>query len=351
MNLSRRTLLTATISLGLPRALPADQPKASGGLPVGVASASYGTRFGEDRNPDGVRDTLGFLRFCRERGAAGVQTTVTLRDEASAASLRHFLGESGMWLEGMVRLPRDQADVERFAAEVRAAKAAGATVLRTAMLSGRRYETFATAEEFERFRQSSSQSVLFAEPVVARENVRLAVENHKDYRTDEFVALLKRVASEYVGATVDTGNNLALLEDPLETVRALAPYAFSAHLKDMAVDECPEGFLLSEVPFGDGFLDLAGIVKTLRAARPEVRFNVEMITRDPLVIPCLTDRYRNTFGPLAEQASAKTLALVRRHREGRPLPRAAGLSLEARLKREDENVRRCIDFARAQLVG
>jgi sugar phosphate isomerase/epimerase len=340
-------LLAGAASLALQRVFYAEGEKKGTGLPVGVASASYGTRFAEDRDPNGVRDTLGFLRFCRERGAAGVQTGITVRDEAYSASIRRFLDESGMWLEGAVRLPRDRADVERFAVDVRAAKAAGATVLRTAMLNGRRYEAFATTAEFERFRQSSTESVLLAEPVVARERVRLAVENHKDYRMEEFVALLKRVGSEYVGATVDTGNNLALLEEPLETARALAPYAFSAHLKDMAVDECPEGFLLAEVPFGDGFLDLPLLVKTLRQSRPDVRFHVEMITRDPLVIPCLTDRYRTTLG----QSPEKILALVRRHQADRPLPRTTGLSVEARLKLEDENVRRCIDYARKRLAG
>lgn len=349
MFLTRRTFLAGAAAAALARALPADDTKSSTGLAVGVANASYRARLAEDRDPAGVRDTLGFLRFCRERGAAGAQTGISGREEAFTRAIRRYLDESGMWLEVAIRLPQDQVDVERFAAEVRAAKAAGVTVLRTAMLNGRRYETFTTAEQFERFHKDAEASVRLAEPVVAREKLRLAIENHKDLRTEEFLALLKRLSSECVGVTVDTGNNLALLEEPLETMRALAPYAFSAHLKDMGVEECAEGFLLSEVPFGEGVLNLAEIVKILRQSRPDLRFSVEMITRDPLVVPCLTERYWATLGQLPGRDLARTLSLVRNRKGSHPLPRTTGLSTAEQLKLEDENVRQCINYARTRL--
>src|SRR5262249_18069033 len=157
-------------------------------------------------------------------------------------------------------------------------------------------------------------SLTLAEPVVARHGVRLAVENHKDLRADELVGVLKRLGSRHVGACVDTGNSIALLEDPLETAEALAPWAFTTHLKDMGVQEYEEGFLLSEVPLGEGFLDLKRVVGVLRRARPEVRFNLEMITRDPLKVPCLAPKYWATFADLPGRHLARTLALVRKHK-------------------------------------
>jgi L-ribulose-5-phosphate 3-epimerase UlaE len=63
----------------------------------------------------------------------------------------------------------------------------------------------------------------------------------------------------------------------------------------MGVQEYEEGFLLSEVPLGQGFLDLKGIVASLQKANPKIQFNLEMITRDPLKIPCLTERYWATM--------------------------------------------------------
>ena len=131
----------------------------------------------------------------------------------------------------------------------------------------------------------SIHSLSLAAPVVARHGVLLAVENHKDWRADELIAMLKRVGNDHVGVCLDTGNSIALLEDPMEVVEALAPRAFTTHFKDMGLEEYREGFLLAEVPLGTGVLDLPRVVRILRTARPEIRFNIEMITRDPLEVP------------------------------------------------------------------
>jgi sugar phosphate isomerase/epimerase len=142
---------------------------------------------------------------------------------------------------------------------------------------------------------------------------------------------------------VDTGNNLALLEDPVEVVETLAPWAYSVHLKDMGVAEYDDGFLLAEVPFGEGILDLPKIIGILRKARPEVRFNLEMITRDPLKVPCLTPRYWATLADVPGRDLARTLALVRKSK--RALPAVTSLPREQQLALEEDNVRKCLAYA------
>ncbi len=190
------------------------------------------------------------MEFCRERRAGGVQLPLGIREPAYVARLRALVEKHGMYLEGSLRTPKEKADLERFEAELRTAKEAGAMVVRTVMLGGRRYETFRTAEQCRAFKEQALRSLQLAEPLLARCKVRLAVENHKDYRAEEQVLVLKTLSSEWVGVCVDTGNNLALLEQPLATVEALAPWALACHLKDMAVEEAKDGFLLSEVPLG-----------------------------------------------------------------------------------------------------
>jgi len=271
------------------------------------------------------------------------------RDAGYTARLRSRAEALEMYLEGDASLPREQPDVARFDAEVRAAKEAGAEVVRTAMLGGRRYETFDSAEAFQQFAERSWKSLTLAEPIVRKHRIKLAIENHKDRRTKELLDLLKRINSEYVGVCVDTGNNLALLEDPAETVEALAPFAFSTHLKDMAVTEYEDGFLLSEVPLGEGFLDLTRIVEHLRKANPKIQFNLEMITRDPLKIPCLTTKYWATMSEAPARELAAALALVHRHPTKKPLPRTTGLDAEQQLALEDNHVRASLVYAREHL--
>ena len=64
------------------------------------------------------------------------------------------------------------------------------------------------------------------------------------------------MSSEWVGVHFDFGNNLALCEPPMQTLELLRPYTFFAHIKDMGLDMYKDGFLLSEVPLGQGVLDL-----------------------------------------------------------------------------------------------
>ncbi len=129
----------------------------------------------------------------------------------------------------------------------------------------------------------------------------------------------------------------------------LAPHAFTSHLKDIGVEEYADGFLLAEVPLGTGFLDLAKIVATLRKAKPDFRLNLEMITRDPLKIPCLAPKYWATLENIPGRRLAEILALVRAKAGKKPLPRVGELSKEDQLKREDENVRQSLRYAKEHL--
>ncbi len=117
----------------------------------------------------------------------------------------------------------------------------------------------------------------------------------------------------------------------------------------MAVAEYGKGILLSEVPLGEGILDLKRIVATVRRAKPNVFFSLEMITRDPLEVPCLTDKYWVTFEGRSGSYLARALSMVRANKPRGPLPRITGLSPEDRLKLEFELVDRSITYAREQL--
>lgn len=319
---------------------------------LGIGMHSYGAHWklaseGGAKAP--FSDALQFLEYCRDIGAGGVQVTIASRDFDFARRIRAKAEGSGMYFEGQLSLPKNETDVDRFELDVRLAREAGATVVRTACLSGRRYETFASADAFRQFRDQSWKSLVMAEPVLKRHRMRLAIENHKDWFTAELVEILQRMKSEFVGVCVDIGNNIALLEDPVEVVTALAPFAFSTHIKDMGVQEYEEGFLLSEVPLGDGFLDLKQLVGVLRRVNPAVRLNLEMITRDPLKIPCLTPKYWIPMGEVPASRLAHALNLMKTHRSEKPLPHVTGLSIADQLQLEDANVRRSLQYAQKEL--
>jgi len=341
--MNRREMLLSTAA-GLSASLLG--AKASGSAPaspersqLGVCVYCRGLRIRAERSRGGnLDDPLNFLEHCYKLGAGGIQIPLKIKDEAYTSKLRRRAEEHAMFVEGIAGLPRDRDDVQRFAAEVETARRAGATVIRVVMIPGRRYERFNSLDEFREFSKRGTSSLELAEPVAARHRMRLAVENHKDQRVSERLEVLRRIDSEYVGACVDTGNSFVLMEDPVEVVRAYAPWAFSVHLKDQAVTEYEDGFLFADVALGKGFLDLPEMVRILRKARPDVQFCLETITRDPLKVPCLTDKYWATFPDVPGRDMARTLRIVRANASSEPLPRVSHLGPDEQVAREDENV-------------
>jgi sugar phosphate isomerase/epimerase len=251
-----------------------------------------------------------------------------------------------------VPLPRKKEDVEAFDTQVKVAKEAGAMALHAA-LTPRRYEQFDAFEAFKKSFEQNQLSVTLAEPVLRKHRLRLAIENHKGWRAAEQAAWIKRVGSEYVGVCFDFGNNISLCETPEETFALLSPMAIFCHIKDMGVERYEDGFLLSEVPFGGGILDLQQMVKALRGRDPQMLFCLEMITRDPLKIPVFTDKYWATFddsySPLPGRDLAKVLALVRDRGGKKPLPRISGLSAGEQVAAEDRYNLMCVEYARKNL--
>jgi sugar phosphate isomerase/epimerase len=311
---------------------------------MGVVIHSYGIHQSADKE---FADPLAFLEFCRARGAGGVQLGLRVRDADYCGKVRKYLETHQMYLEASIWLPREKADLERFSAEVKTAKDCGVTIARTVCTTGRRYEVFDSADAFRAFSEQARKSLALARPIVEKQELKLAVENHKDLRAVELVELMKEFKSPWLGVCVDTGNNISLLEKPTETVELLAPLAFTTHIKDMGVEEYQDGFLLSEVPLGTGMLDMPALCQALRKAQPGIRFNLEMITRDPLKIPCLTRKYWATLEQVRGRRLADMLALVRA--KASKLPRISGLNAEEMRRREDDNVKASLRFAGEKL--
>lgn len=284
-------------------------------------------------------DTESFYGYARELGAEGVQTPLRSKDAAAARRIRERVERDGGYYEGELRLPKSEGDLPAFESEVRLVREAGASVARTVFTGGRRYEIFKTLEDFTAFHAEARRSLTLAEAVLRRHRLKLAIENHKDHTMEELAGLMREFQSEWIGVLVDTGNNLALLDEPHAVIETLAPFALSVHLKDMAVQPHAQGFLLSEVPLGTGLLELPRVITTLRRANPGIVFNLEMATRDPLEVPCQTDRFWATFPGRRATHLAPALQRVKKNPLRQPPPQVTGKSVAVVLAEEEANNR------------
>lgn len=315
------------------------QPSNDSARPVKVGIAT--TSFMMAWKP---KDTYEFLEHCHNLGAAGIQAAIN----GDLKKIRSRAEKLGMYIEAMVELPHS-GDAAVFEHELQNASAVGAVALRSACLGTRRYETFSSLVDWQNFVAQSHSRLEAAIPILERYKIPLGLENHKDWTAEEMAALMKKYSSEYLGVCLDFGNNISLLDDPMETVERLAPYTVSTHVKNMGVEHYSDGFLLSEMVLDKGFLDFPQMIALVRQARPNTRFSLEMITRDPLHVPCLTDKYWVTFPDRSGRYLARTLTLVQKNQSSQPLPRVAQLSHDAYGRLEEENVVSCLRYARENL--
>jgi sugar phosphate isomerase/epimerase len=306
--MTRRLFLAASTA-----ALAAGTPPRS---PMGIAETAL--------HP--ARDTIAFLDWAWSLGAAGIQAHLSSFDPAYLKRLRDTAGQRGMYLEAM----GDLKNLDRIAP---AAREAGISVIRVVAPGARRYEAFAALDDWRTAEAAAHKEIARAIPIAQQARVAIAIENHRDRTLEEMVALQREFAGEWFGVNLDTGNNIALLDDPMEVVQQLAPYALAAHIKDMGLEEYPDGFLLDEVPFGSGVIDLPRVCSLLR--RP--RLTMEMLTREPTPVACLTDAYWRVLPDRRGVALARTMRLARAQRT--KLPRLAGFDKAAQAAIEEETIR------------
>ena len=341
---------------------PAAAAQAAGAGPAGrkgrygLAYTSFAVRL--QRGRDLIRGAgapalpaEAFLDLCRSFGADGCQMDIAQLASTQAAYLdgiKRRLDEAGLFVELSVS-GKMLEDEDRFAEVASVARRLGASRLRVALLHGRRYEDFKTMAAWQEFADHWRRVLPRAKGALERQRLLVGIENHKDWRAEELVELVRSVDSRYLGVCVDFGNNMALLEDPLDTARTLAPYAVTTHLKDMAVRPYERGFELAEVPLGRGICPLARMIEILRGERPEVPLCLEMITRDPLKVPYRDDAYWASHGGRDRGRIDRFEADILSRASTEPLPRISGLSLEAMQAREDDNVRLSTAFARDTL--
>jgi sugar phosphate isomerase/epimerase len=118
------------------------------------------------------------------------------------------------------------------------------------------------AEQLERTAQALGGLARLA----AEHGIRLALENHADYRGHEIAAIVRMAGEPNLGVRLDTGNPFWVFEEPVDAARELAPYTITTHIKDLAVAPFAQW---QGVPLGQGHVDFPAIVAELAKHAPD----------------------------------------------------------------------------------
>jgi len=241
-------------------------------MKLGLITWSY--RFAMGRKPGdwftpATMTLEGFVNRASELGLDGIMAERECI--ADACALRRQAEAKGLYIE------LGSWGVDALEQDIRLAESLGGKVLRTA-LGGLRITTW-DAEAIKKELKEKTEQIRKALPSLKKHKVKLALENHQDATSEEMIALLKELDSEWVGICVDTGNSLVIMENPYETVEKLAPYAFAVHFKDfkiMNTSAIPSGAKIEGVALGKGgIFDLRRMFRTIHAHAPDVNFTIE----------------------------------------------------------------------------
>lgn len=246
-----------------------------------------------------------YLERAEHAGLQGVQFAADrlgARDYSSLFVLRARAEERSLYIELAART----ADLAELADVVRAAHLMGCGVVSVAVGDGRP----ADPDEFEAQLREAAASLREVAALAKRYDIWLAVENHRDMTSGELLRFIAAIDQDCVGVCLDTGNPLAVLEDPVAAAGALAPVALTVHLKDYQVVPTETGVRLLSCPLGEGVVDFRQVFTIIQANNPTVRLNIQTNGRG-VDVPCLEDEFLGSLTDRRPEHLASILRLSR----------------------------------------
>jgi sugar phosphate isomerase/epimerase len=167
--------------------------------------------------------------------------------------------------------------------------------------------------------------------------VKIAVENHAgDMRAAELVELIEAAGKDFVGANMDSGNAVWALEDPLENLEILAPYALTTSLRDTSVWDSPAGVSIQWRAMGEGTVDQKKYFARFAELCPHVPVHIETISGFNLEVPFLKADFWKSYPELKAADFARFLALARGNKPVEPFKKPDGVDG----KKADEDYQR-----------
>ncbi len=143
--------------------------------------------------------------------------------------------------------------------------------------------------------------------------VKIAVENHSgDMQAWELVTLIEAAGSDFVGATMDAGNATWTLEDPLQNLEILGPYALTTGIRDSAVWEYDDGAMVLWTAMGEGDVDFKSYVERFAQLCPRVPFVLEIIPGIRRSFPYLRKDFWNPYQGARAHEFARFVATAKR---------------------------------------
>jgi sugar phosphate isomerase/epimerase len=266
-------------------------------LPIGVCvyglaySAGFVGRGTARANPRPL-DAPGLLSLAAELGLSSVELPFGyIHPDEDAAALQAYCAQARDF-ELRVTSAGLPVEVDPFIRHLELAHSVGIKTVRcvlSSVLCGDRRPIGGLAG-WQRHLDEMIRRFQAIAPTAESLGIRIGVENHQDATSQDLLYLCESVNSPSVGVTLDTGNPLAVGEDPVAFARAILPHLVHVHLKDYRMMVTPEGYRLFHCAIGAGVVDFPALFALFRT-RPGVAWHIEMAALGERHIRILTDDY------------------------------------------------------------
>lgn len=155
--------------------------------------------------------------------------------------------------------------------------------------------------------------------------VKIAIENHAgDLHSLELVQLIELAGKDYVGATIDSGNAIWTLENPIDTLRNLAPYAVSSGIRDSMVWKSDNGVKVQWTAMGEGCTDLKTFTSEWKKLCPSLPMQLEIISGFAKEFPYLKDEFWPPYSNISASGFSRFISLSRKGKKIEPYATQAG---------------------------
>jgi len=155
--------------------------------------------------------------------------------------------------------------------------------------------------------------------------IKIAVENHAgDMNSTELLELIDEAGRDFVGATLDTGNALWALEEPMTALETLGSVTLCTGIRDSYLWETPEGATLQWTSVGTGLVDWPAFFRRFAELCPQAPVIIETISGRPIFLPMLRDFFWDAYPRATPAALAAMLRLARAGEPREPFNPPAG---------------------------
>lgn len=113
--------------------------------------------------------------------------------------------------------------------------------------------------------RSIIQSIRELLPEFESRKIRLALENHDQFKASEFAQIIQAINSEWLGICLDSVNSMGAGEGFETVAEILIPYTINLHIKDFSIRRISHkmGLIIEGTPAGSGKLNIEDLIVKL----------------------------------------------------------------------------------------